>query len=89
MKVINYNNREQFEALQLRIHNRLKGKRKQLRYNAERYCDGLERLDGSIDLLIDDENNLQVWMEIQDELTPAETNNIEQYNHTNYPQGDV
>ena len=86
MKVINYNNEAQFEALQLRLHNRLNAKSKELKYVATRYANPRTRTDGTVDLLVDDVNLPEIYAEILAELTPTEINNMEDYDSSKYPE---
>jgi hypothetical protein len=82
MKVVNYNNEAQAEALQLRLHNRLNGSG--VKYVADRYSDIRTRKNGSVDVFIKDSGD--TWSEVEAEITPLEINNIEDYNPNNYPQ---
>jgi hypothetical protein len=87
MEAIIYNNEEQAEALQTRLHNRLNAKKKSLRYNATRYSNLVYHpTDGRVAMPIDRNTFANVWAELETELTANEINNIEELTVDWYPE---
>ena len=80
IEIIRYNSKAQAEALQNRLHNRLNGKRKSLRYNAKRYANTIPHPNGSNwGIILCQDKHPAVYDEIMSELTGGEKNKIENY----------
>jgi len=77
-EAIIYNSESQGEALQERLHNKLSLKAEELVYNATRYSDIIKHPDDNRVAVIIERTRIPAWwVEIEQELTPAELNNIE------------
>lgn len=90
MEAIIYNNEEQAEALQIRLHNRLNAKKKSIKYKATRYANLVYHpTDGRVAVPIDSNTFANVWAELEAELTTDEFNSIEELTIDWFPNIEI